>query len=177
MRAAQVLTVAGLLCSAFARAEGPVVPGGVWSARPLPAPEGAYQEYRQRRLERALSEGKLTPEEADALRRRWRDEPANQPLERLTPEQREQLREFAEQRRRDRQQLHDSLSPEQRDTLQKLKQSGSLDRQQLFNVLTPEQRQQLLLREFQRNQERKKLLRELDSPQPSQRRPLLIRPE
>lgn len=177
MRTAQVLAMAGLFCSALARADN-AVPGGVWSVRPLPAPDGSvFQEFRQRRLERALSEGKLTPEEAEALRRRWRDEPAGQPLERLTPEQREQLRQFTEQRRRDRQELHDSLSPEQRETLHRLRQNGTLDRQQLFNVLTPEQRQQLVQRETQRNQERRRLLHDPDSTLQSQRRPFAPRQE
>jgi len=177
MRTAQVLAMAGLLCSALARADN-AAPGGVWSVRPLPAQEGSvFQEFRQRRLERALSEGKLTPEEAETLRRRWREEPAGQPLERLTPEQREQLRQFAEQRRRDRQELHDSLSPEQRETLHRLRQNGTLDRQQLFNVLTPEQRQQLLQRETQRNQERRRLLHDPDFPLQNPRRPFVPRQE
>ena len=46
MRTAQVLAMAGLLCSALARADN-AAPGGVWSVRPLPAQEGlVFQEFR-----------------------------------------------------------------------------------------------------------------------------------
>lgn len=169
MRTAQLLGITGVLWAALAQADGPLAPGDA-GMRPLSPAESAFHEFRERRLERALNEGKLTPEEAETLRRRWREQRVVPPLERLTPEQREQLRQFAEQHRRDRQLLHDSLSPEQREVIRRLRQSGQLDRQQLFDLLTPEQQQQFLLREQARKQERRRLLRELDPSAPPPRR-------
>ena len=164
MRVMSGMMLAGLLCASAAQADPSAPSADPFLSRPLPAPsEGAFQQYRERRLERALREGTVTPEEAEQLRRRWRESASPPALERLMPEEREQLRQYAERRRRDRAQLLDSLSPEQREQLRHRVQEGQFDRQQLLDILTPEQRQQFLQNELSRRQERERYIRDLES--------------
>mgnify|MGYP000001604024 FL=1 len=154
----QALFLISGMTAAMAHAEMPVT-----SPDALQAVERNMQEYRERRLERALRDGTVTPEEAERLRRHWRESAAVSPLERLRPEDREQLRQFAEQRRRDRIQLLESLSPEQREMWQRKVRENGFDRQQLLDILTPEQRQLFLQKELQRRESRERYLRELDA--------------
>lgn len=164
MRVLSGMMLAGLLCAFTAQADSSASSADPFLSRPQPSPtDGAYQEYRERRLERALREGTVTQDEAEQLRRRWRQSAPPPALERLMPEEREQLRLYAERHRRDRAQLIDSLSPEQRDQLRRKVQEGQFDRQQLLDILTPEQRQQFLQNEMTRRQERERYIRELES--------------
>lgn len=170
--------LAGLLCVPAAHADPSAPLADPFLSRPQPSSEGAFQEYRERRLERALREGTVTPEEAEQLRRRWRESVSPPALERLMPEEREQLRQYAERRRRDRAQLIDSLSPDQREQLRRRVQAGQFDRQQLLDILTPEQRQQFLSNEMSRRHDRERYIRELESrTRQNPRRPPAISPE
>ena len=65
MLAGPMLMLAGMSLAACALAEPPPLPEQTWRMRPLPAQEEGRHEFRLRRLEKAISEGKLTPEEAD----------------------------------------------------------------------------------------------------------------
>ena len=152
------LFLIGGMIAAMAHADTP--PPG---ADALQSVERNMQEYRERRLERALHDGTVTPEEAERLRRHWRESAPVSPLDRLRPEDRDQLRQFAEQRRRDRMQLLASLSPEQREMWQRKVRENGFDRQQLLDILTPEQRQLFLQKELQRRESRARYLRELEA--------------
>lgn len=154
----QALFLISGMAAAMAHADTPVV-----GADALQSVERNMQEYRERRLERALHDGTVTPDEAERLRRHWRESASVSPLDRLRPEDREQLRLFAEQRRRDRIQLLESLSPEQREMWQRKVRENGFDRQQLLDILTPEQRQLFLQKELQRRESRERYLRELDA--------------
>ena len=133
------LFLIGGMIAAMAHADTP--PPG---ADALQSVERNMQEYRERRLERALHDGTVTPEEAERLRRHWRESAPVSPLDRLRPEDRDQLRE-------------------QREMWQRKVRENGFDRQQLLDILTPEQRQLFLQKELQRRESRARYLRELEA--------------
>ncbi len=153
--------------------------------------EPPYVEHRERRLERALRDGKITPEEADRLRERWRGQGPQQELwgypkrpgmappdsawkerrkrlvESLTPPQRQQFEDMQQQDRQARERLEQGLSDQQRERMRRRHELSPEERRELFESLTPEQREQIKSHFKQRRQAREQFFNSLTPEQRS----------
>ncbi|MBB5017673.1 DNA-binding MarR family transcriptional regulator [Chitinivorax tropicus] len=131
------------------------------------ADESAPMEHRERRLERALRDGKLTAEEAERIREGWRGQGAMpnwwgggarsgvpQPddawserrkklNEILTPVQKQQFEEMQAQWRQARERLEQGFTESQRELSRRRHALSPEARRQLYESFTPEQREQI----------------------------------